>query len=105
MAKWEIPKRRWGNHITFMRTHATFCGFRQNKVKRNCGFRQNKVKTFCGFRQNKVKTFCGFRQKSYLCTRKSLIISKIWSKQIYSKEKYTKKCSDGKKSDREKPPY
>ena len=94
MAKWEIPKRRWGNHITFMRTHATFCGFRQNKVKRNCGFRQNKV-----------KTFCGFRQKSYLCTRKSLIISKIWSKQIYSKEKYTKKCSDGKKSDREKPPY
>ena len=67
------PQKMMGkNQITFMRTHATFCGFRQNP---------------------------------YLCTHKSLIISKIWSKPNYSKEKYTKRCSDGKKSDREKPPY
>lgn len=51
------PQKMMGkNQITFMRTHATFCGFRQNKVK----------------------TFCGFRQKLYLCTHNQLIIRQIY---------------------------
>lgn len=49
MAKWEIPKRRWGNHITFMRTHATFCGFRQNKVKEIADFGKIRLKHFADF--------------------------------------------------------
>ena len=50
------PQKMMGkNQITLMRTHATFCGFRQNKVK----------------------TFCGFRQKLYLCTHNQLIIRQI----------------------------
>lgn len=62
------PQKMMGkNQITFMRTHATFCGFRQKQIK-----------TFCGFRQNKVKTFCGFRQKLYLCTHNQLIIRQIY---------------------------
>lgn len=61
------PQKMMGkNQITFMRTHATFCGFRQKQIK-----------TFCGFRQNKVKTFCGFRQKLYLCMHNQLIIRQI----------------------------
>ena len=52
------PQKMMGkNQITFLRTHATFCGFRQNKVKTFCGFRHIRTKTFYGFRQNKVKTF------------------------------------------------
>ena len=57
------PQKMMGkNQITFMRTHATFCGFRQKQIKTFCGFRQNKVKTFCGFRHIRTKTFYGFRQ-------------------------------------------
>lgn len=61
------PKDDGEKSNTFMRTHATFCGFRQKQIK-----------TFCGFRQNKVKTFCGFRQKLYLCTHNQLIIRQIY---------------------------
>ena len=50
------PQKMMGkNQITFMRTHATFCGFRQKQIK----------------------TFCGFRQKLYLCTHNQLIIRQI----------------------------
>lgn len=61
------PQKMMGKSNTFMRIHATFCGFRQKQIK-----------TFCGFRQNKVKTFCGFRQKLYLCTHNQLIIRQIY---------------------------
>ena len=51
------PQKMMGkNQITFMRTHATFCGFRQKQIK----------------------TFCGFRQKLYLCTHNQLIIRQIY---------------------------
>ena len=50
------PQKMMGkNQITFMRTHATFCGFRQKQIK----------------------TFCGFRQKLYLCMHNQLIIRQI----------------------------
>ena len=86
------PQKMTGkNQITFMRTHATFCGFRQKQIK-----------TFCGFRQNKVKTFCGFRQKLYLCTHNQLIIRQIWVQRQFLEGKYIKTCSNGRKSVMEK---
>ena len=86
------PQKMMGkSQITFLRTHATFCGFRQKQIK-----------TFCGFRQNKVKTFCGFRQKLYLCTHNQLIIRQIWVQRQFLEGKYIKTCSNGRKSVMEK---
>ena len=97
------PQKMMGkSQITFLRTHATFCGFRQKQIKTFCGFRQNKVKRNCGFRQNKVKTFCGFRQKLYLCTHNQLIIRQIWVQRQFLEGKYIKTCSNGRKSVMEK---